>query len=493
MDSNKTNPAEPAAHTQSNPLFSHPRWLAFQDLLQHYGQVWRAAWDIRQQLDAPPKLEHELAFLPAHLELVESPVHPAPQWTMRLIVAFALLALLWSIFGKLDIVATAHGKLIPNAQVKVVQSLDTGTVRAIHVENGQRVQAGQLLIELDTTQAGADAVKAQASRLDAELAAARAQALLTAQANHTAPQLAAIAGLPPVRQQEAQRLVDGLIAEYRAKQSAGEAELAKRQAERITAERQLDKLKQTAPLAKQQADAYRALVKDNYVSRQDFLEKEQTRIQQEHDLVAEQSHLQELSAAIDEQRRQVSASAAQFRREQLDALNQAQQQLAQYKQEETKATQRQHRMQLRAPVSGTVQQLAVHTVGGVVTQAQALMEIVPDDTLEVEASIDNKDIGFVNPGQEAVVKIETFPYTHYGYLDGKVAKVSNDATQDKKLGLVFPARIRLPTNRILVEHKWVTLSPGMAVTVEVKTGKRRVAEYFLSPLVEAGQESLRER
>jgi hemolysin D len=167
--------------------------------------------------------------------------------------------------------------------------------------------------------------------------------------------------------------------------------------------------------------------------------------------------------------------------------------LAQYQQEETKATQRQHRMQLRAPVSGTVQQLAVHTVGGVATQAQALMEIVPDDTLEVEASIDNKDIGFVNPGQDAVVKIETFPYTHYGYLDGKVAKVSNDATQDKKLGLVFPARIKLPTNRILVEHKWVTLSPGMAVTVEIKTGKRRVAEYFLSPLVEAGQESLRER
>jgi hemolysin D len=149
-------------------------------------------------------------------------------------------------------------------------------------------------------------------------------------------------------------------------------------------------------------------------------------------------------------------------------------------------------MQLTAPVAGTVQQLKVHTVGGVVTTAQSLMEIVPKDALEVDATIRNQDIGFVNEGQAAMVKIETFPYTRYGYLIGKVIKISNDATQDKKQGLVFAARIQLPTNKFKVGNKWVNLTPGMAVTAGIKTGKQKVWHYFLSSLIETGKESLRE-
>jgi hemolysin D len=150
-------------------------------------------------------------------------------------------------------------------------------------------------------------------------------------------------------------------------------------------------------------------------------------------------------------------------------------------------------LSLSAPVSGTVQQLATHTLGGVVTTAQSLMEIVPNDTLEVEAQLQNKDIGFVDVGQAAAVKVEAFPYTRYGYITGTVVSVSNDAVQDKKLGLTFPVRIRLSTNRIRVEKKWITLTPGMEVTADIKTGKRSVAEYFLGPLLESAEESMRER
>ena len=137
--------------------------------------------------------------------------------------------------------------------------------------------------------------------------------------------------------------------------------------------------------------------------------------------------------------------------------------------------------------------VSLHTVGGVVTTAQALMEIVPDDTLEVDAKIRNQDIGFVKAGQKAIVKIETFPYTRYGYLTGKVLSVSNDAVQEKKAGLVFPAVIQLPTRKFKVDNTWVNLTPGMAVTVEIKTGTQSVASYFLSPLEQVGNESLRER
>jgi hemolysin D len=146
-------------------------------------------------------------------------------------------------------------------------------------------------------------------------------------------------------------------------------------------------------------------------------------------------------------------------------------------------------------VSGTVQQLSVHTLGGVVTTAQSLMEIVPDDALEVEAKLENKDVGFVQVGQRAAVKIEAFPYTRYGYLDGTVTSVSNDAVQDRnrKNGASFPIRIRLKTNRIRVDNRWITLTPGMAVTADIRTGKRSVIGYFLDPLMQTTQESMRER
>jgi hemolysin D len=167
--------------------------------------------------------------------------------------------------------------------------------------------------------------------------------------------------------------------------------------------------------------------------------------------------------------------------------------LSQASNDQTKAQVRQALMRLVAPVSGTVQQLSTHTVGGVVTTAQPILEIVPDDTLEVEARLENKDIGFVEVGQPAVVKIDAFPYTRFGYLQGTVDDVSNDAVPDKKSGLYFTVRIKIPTRQFRVERKMVNLTPGMEVKAEIHTGKRSVAEYFLSPLITTANESLRER
>jgi hemolysin D len=185
---------------------------------------------------------------------------------------------------------------------------------------------------------------------------------------------------------------------------------------------------------------------------------------------------------------------AETRRATLDVLNLAEQKVASLSQDLVKAENRGRLMRLTAPVGGTVQQLAVHTVGGVVTPAQALLVIVPgDNPLEIEAFVENKDIGFVRAGQMAEVKVETFPFTKYGTLHGKVMQVSSDAIQDEKRGLVYAARVKLEKTTLKVDGKTVNLTPGMAVTVEIKTGKRRVIEYFLSPLMQYGDESLRER
>jgi hemolysin D len=465
----------------------------FTDLIRRYAAVWRAVWEQRAQLERPARDADQLAFLPAELELVETPVHPAPRWTMRTLVTLTVIALLIGIFGRLDIVVTASGQFIPNARVKTIQSAITGVVREILVKDGERVTAGQLLMKLDTTQAVADTDKAHASRLDAELAAARAGALLAAQRDGKVPAVAKVDDAPDARMLDAQRQAEGAWSEYRDQYAGEQAELLKRQAELDSTRAEIAKLVATAPLARQQADAYRALVNDRYVARNDYLDKEQQALDKEHELSAQRSHAGELVAAVAEQRAEVEATASKFRRDQLDELEKATQQVTQSRDDESKAQTRQALLSLPAPVAGTVQQLAAHTLGGVVTTAQSLMEIVPDDALEVEARLQNRDIGFVQAGQRAAVKIEAFPYTRYGFLNGTITEVSNDAVQDKKLGLTFPVRIRLETNRIHVDNRWITLTPGMMVTADIRTGKRSVMGYFLDPLVQTARESMRER
>jgi hemolysin D len=171
---------------------------------------------------------------------------------------------------------------------------------------------------------------------------------------------------------------------------------------------------------------------------------------------------------------------------------------------------------LSAPVDGVVQQLAVHTVGGVVTPAQTLLVVVPSDShLEIEAMVSNRDIGFVHEGQDAEIKIDTFNFTRYGLLHGKVQSVSRDAiirdkaqepnaekkapgtddasSEPKGQELSYVARVSMDRTEMRIDDKMMELSPGMAVTVEIKTGSRRVISYLLSPLLRYGHDSLRER
>lgn len=441
-----------------------------------------------------PRQRDEIEFLPAALEILETPVSPVGRSLMWCLMALFSIALVWACFGKLDVVAVAQGKIVPNGKSKVVQPLEAGIVKAILVENGQHVASGQALIELDTTETSADVAKSRTARIDAMLNASRALALLAAQKNSALPKLAQQSEASESRQREAQSLAESAFAEYRGKLSALNAELQKREQERQTTKLKIASLQQTAPMAHALAEDYMALLKQNYVSKHAYLEKEQNRIQQEQDLAAQQSYARELDASIVEQKQNIATAVAQFSREQLDALNQAQQQLAQIRGDEAKSEQRQNQTHLTAPVAGTVQQLAVHTAGGVVTPAQELLVLVPDAAeLEIEAQVLNQDIGFVRAGQEVEIKLDAFPYTHYGTMPGKVVSVSQDAIKDDKLGLIYLARIRLLKTSIQSDGRRAALSPGMAGMIEIKTEQRRIIEYLLTPLLKYKEESMRER
>lgn len=470
------------------------RLLAFGDLVKRYRAVFGLSWQHRAEMETTQRLLYEAQFLPAALSLQETPVSPAPRVAIWLLISFAALTLIWSIFGRIDVVATAQGKIVPNDRTKTIQPFETATVKAIHVADGQAVKAGDILIELDATTAQADKDRIVSDLAMARLQEQRGKALLYALETDKTPALQRSADIGNAQFEAAQRLLSGQYNEYIAKFNRIESQIAIREAELRSTRELVHKLEQTLPIAKQRAEDLKNLMKLKYASRHDYLEREQISIEQQADLANQRSRLNEIQAAIYEANGQSAAMNAETRRMSLDSITEGQQKAATLQQELLKADLRNKLMQLTSPVEGTVQQLAVHTVGGVVTPAQPVMLIVPQDNpLEVEAFIENKDIGFVKPNQEAEVKIETFQYTKYGTLHAKVASVSHDAINDEKRGLIYSTRVKMDRTTINVDGAEVNLSPGMAVSVEIKTGKRQVVEYFLNPLLQYKHESLTER
>jgi hemolysin D len=467
---------------------------AWADLRSHYSQVFAQAWANRHVTDSKNLQPHEAQFLPAALALQEAPISPAPRIAMWLIISFCVLTVLWASFGRIDIVATAQGKIVPNQGSKIIQSLAVETVKAIHVIDGQHVKAGDLLIELDGTTTQADIDRVANDLVEQKLQIARAKAMLNGLASNTEPVLQRPSGASDSQFLEAQHLLTGQYAEYQSKLALLAAEINKKQAEQRSTQEIVNKLQRSLPISQQRAQNFKQLADNDNVPKDAYLQREQQSMDQAGDLATNRSRIKEIAAALAATEEQKKALLAETNRTHLDSLNEASQKASALEQELIKAKSRNDSMRLVAPVDGTVQQLAIHTVGGVVTEAQALMVIVPTDVaVEVEAFLENQDIGFVNAGQQAEVKVQTFPYTKYGIIHGTVTSVSNDAINDEKRGLIYSTRVKLARSTMMVESKEVNLSAGMAVTVEIKTGTRRVIEYFLKPFLEYKNESLRER
>jgi len=464
------------------------------------------------KLPARPPIERE--FLPAALEILETPASPVGRAIAFTIILFFATALAWASLGKIDIIATAPGKIVPSGRTKVVQPFETGVVRAIHVRDGQRVTAGEVLIELDAT-----INAAERDRLEKELVAARLDLARLTAALSDAPDPVASFAPPaeasPADVQLARNFLVNQLEEHQAKLAGIDRQVAQNTANRDAVKATVEKLTVAIPLLRQRADARKYLADREVGSKLQYLEIEQDLVEHEQELLVQRARLAEAEAslaALQEQRRQADA---EYRRANLAEMTQTEQKASSLQEEVVKAKEHAQLQTLTAPVDGTVQQLVVHTVGGVVTPAEALMVIVPADSrLEIEAMVSNRDIGFVHVGEPAEVKIDTFNFTRYGLLHGEVVNLSEDAiardkpsdkndanggsglsdsSEPKGQELVYAARISLERTTMQIDDKTVNLGPGMAVTVEIKTGQRRVIEYLLSPLLRATQSALRER
>ena len=507
------------------------RLQAFKEFVQRYSSVWKQVWAVRDQLDPPKREQDEREFLPAHLELTETPLSAAPKWAARLVIAFALIALLWAIFGKLDIVAVAQGKTSLGGRSKTIQALETAVVERINVKDGQTVTKGDVLMELAGIGSDSDYNRSLEALRAAYLNKWRSETLLAAIENGHSPRLSSsidtgkqvnnhedakqvasapqglqaasettslkqqiIASIPQSAIIEAQTLVLNQYQAWSTKDQQLASVKEQRKAERTSTQAQINKLAAMTQIEGQRVSDYRELVAQDYLAKHSLLEQEGKYIQAKNDLASQKSTLQQITQAIKQAEDERTLNTQTIKRDTLDVLRQANEQIGQLEPEAAKAEQRKQLLTLTAPVDGTVQQLAMHTIGGVVTAAQPIMVIVPsEDKLEIEAIVPNKDIGFVQVGQDVVVKIESFPYTRYGYLTGKVKTVSFDAVENKDLGLVYTAIVSLDKDTLNIEGKPVRLDAGMNATAEIKTGKRSVISYLLSPLQTKVDESLRER
>ncbi len=466
---------------------------AWYDLAARYFAAFQHAWSLRKRMDDPIYQRDEAEFLAAALALQRTPPSPAPRIALWLISAFSLITLVWAIFGKVDIVASAVGKLVPSGRSKPIQAIETASVKHIAVREGDAVRAGDVLIQLDATATRADTDRIENEMVAARLLTLRAQAMLSAQRSGQLTALHA-SDISAARLADGMHQLEGMLTEYHARLARLDADIERRQAELQSLQEAIRKLEKTLPITTRRAEDFQDLQARGYVSRHAWMEKEQARLDQEGELATQQSRLAEVRAALRETQGQRAALIAESRRQWLDAAEEGQQKAESLRQELLKASARNKLMQVVAPIDGTVQQLAVNTVGGVVTPAQVLMLLVPNDqAMEIDARLENKDIGFVSAGQTVEVKVETFPYSRYGTLRGRVLHLSRDAVNDDKVGLTYLAKIQLEKSSVEVNGREVPLQAGMAVTAEINTGRRRVIEYLMSPLLEHVHESMRER
>lgn len=449
----------------------------------------------------PPSRWHD----PLRLIQAEAPSEHG-RIVLRSISVLVLLLIVWAAFGQLDIIATAEGKLVPQTLVKIVQPAEAGIVRQLLVNEGDTVKAGQVLARLDTTLARADKSSISNDLQTQQMQVRRIEAELTDQ-----PMLPK-AGDDPKLYAQVQSQYSAHRRAYLDSLDQEKALLAKAGHERKSASEILNKLEQTLPTYKKSAEAFAKLEKDGFMGGLAAAEKQREALEKTKDLDAQQATVAALNATIAAQQKRINQLQSTYKSELQKELADIQARISQLQPNLDKTTYREGLMELRAPQDGVVKDLATTTVGAVVQPGTVVMTLVPKgEKLFADVNIKNEDVGFVQVGQSAQIKLAAYPFQKYGMLIGKVIHVSADATELKQANsmtdaaepsnagvktgmLTYKARIKLDQQN-LQDQQGAALhtTPGMQVVAEINQGKRTVLEYLLSPVQKAVKEAGRER
>ncbi len=437
------------------------------------------------------EMRRDAEFMPATLQVLERPPAPFSRVMLIFVVVFAAFVIGWASFARMDIVVGATGVVIPKGKVKIVQALEPGMITAIHVRDGQIVKRGDSLVSMDNTDSTADIGTLQRDLSKAELTIQRLNAELQ---NNPALFVPAMdSDKQTVLLQS--RLLEQSVAAHKERQAALETDIERCQAERESIQANLKRLTESLPLSRALYDKKCVLAERKLISSTELLQAQIEISDVQHNLGAAGSRLQEVDARLLRAKEEKRLVATEYRRDLLRALTEARTAKESLGHQLAKAENKQIHFELKAPADGIVQQLAIHTVGGVVTAAQPLMVIVPTDGgLEIEAKVLNKDIGFIAQKQDVSVKVAAYPFTQYGDLQGNIEWVAGDAVIDKEMGPNYPIRVSVTGYQLpnIINGRQGVITPGMTVTADVKVGQRRVIEYFLGPILRYKDQSLRE-
>ncbi|MCS3926223.1 hemolysin D [Bradyrhizobium elkanii] len=474
----------------------------------------------RPEPPVPRRTRSDHEFLPAALEILEMPPSPVGIALLWIICLLACSVLAWSYWSRIDVVAVAQGKIQPSGRVKIIQPREPGTIVTIHVQNGQLVTEGQELVGLESGEADAD-VNELAARLGAFRGESirRRAALRAIEARQRAESSAIewdedIPG--EIREREA-LVLRGVLDQLNVKVAELEAEKRQKQLERDLYSATSNALETLVATLQERVDMRSSLVRTGSGSKADLIDSLERLQDQKAKLATARGQFAESEASLDVLSERIGGSYSDFAAENLQKLVEAEREIDGIQHRLAKARVRQKHMVLRSPIAGRVSAMSVTTLGQVVNTGEEIMRIVPEAVgLEIECYIPNRDIGFVRPGQAAVVKIESLPFTRYGTINATLLNIQHDAIPEpdanqtegnpirplenrgfagaqRTQNLVFPATLRPEVVSVVADGAAVPLSPGMAVSVEIKTGSRRILEYVFSPLVEITARAFKER
>jgi hemolysin D len=434
-------------------------------------------------------------FLPAAEEIVETPPSPFGRVVLWLITALLIVAIAWSYFGKLDIIAPATGKVMPEGSIKTVQPASPGVVTEIKVSEGQKVKKGDLLIQLDDSIAKSDVKTAEQALAVAKLERDILAKTLTGE---DVAEAVNAADIPDNVKQHLIALAESKVSASEVQKqllssgvsSAGQQVEAQKQSKR-TAQDNLDKLRTREQELKKELETATPFNESSI--RSELRSVQQQIASVEASLPTYDQQIAQAQTGVSEANSRLTAYDAENKASAYTSIVDSEKHITELENTLAKAKQIVEQLSIRAPVDGTILSLATKTVGGVVSAAQPVVEVVPEGTkLVVDATVQNKDIGFIQVGQPVVIKVDTYSFQRYGYLKGVVKSISPDAINDEKQGLVYKMKVEIEGNETS-KNNTIKVEPGMSVTAEITTGKRRIIEFFLDPLMTHTDTSLEVR
>lgn len=439
------------------------------------------------------RLQYE--FLPAAEEIVETPAAPLGALVVWLVALLLIVALAWSYFGKIDIVAVANGKISTEGSTKIIQPAVSGVVTNINVHEGQRVKKGETLLALDKTTAEKDVATVNQSLNTARV---ERDILRRLAVGGNTDEIINNADLPDETKAMLRQFASSQTALSAARQQAASGMISNYQQQLQFNQQAKNQLETNAQnLKNRKAEIEKQLPSANPVDKL-RLQNELSNIDQritsaDSAVLGQNQQLLQSQSALTQAQNQSQTQIAETNSAFSNQIIAAEKRIIELENNLVKAKQILAQTTITAPADGTVLSLTVKTIGGVVNAGQQLVQIVPEKVpLYVDAALDNQDVGFVKPGQRVVVKVATYPFQRYGYLEGIVENISPDAIQDDKKGLIYKAKIKLNDDKSSKQNQ-LKLLPGMSVSAEITTGQRRIIEFFLDPLMTKADESLKVR